>query len=186
MKSRFWVLPILATVSLLILATAACDDDDDDDEDGGGGAATTAASDDLTLYFQDLAAIQEDLNEGVNTVGEQSDAVDPAQARQALNAVSAAGQDAFSQLQEMDVPAEASDDHAALEDAAEAYLSEVDALADELQNIGAGEEFETWQTDVESADSEYSQAKAGLQEACADLAALAEENNVAVEVDCPV
>jgi hypothetical protein len=190
MNSRFWGLIVLAAVSMLLLSVAACDDDDDDDDEGTNGDATSAATgggdEELTLYFQDLAAIQAELNEGVGLIDEQSAFSDPAAARQSLEGLSTAGQAALSDLEELDVPADVTDEHSALEAAGTSYLSAVDSLADELQTIEAGEEFDAWLAAIEEPDSEYSQARAELQSACQDLETIATDNNVDVVLECPV
>ena len=176
---------LLAATSLLFMGIAACDDDDDS---GSDATATPAANEDLSLYFGDLASIQEDLNAGIQTIDGQADAafVDPAAARQTLNAVSVAGQAALTDLNELDVPTEASDAHAALEDAGETYLSAVDSLADDLQNVEAGDEFTAFLDAINAPGSEYELAKADLQTACADIQTVADDNDVDVTIKCPV
>ena len=178
-------LVLLAAASLLLISIAACNDDDDS---GSDATATPNANEELSLYFGDLAAIQNELNEGIQIIDGHADAafVDPAAARQTLNAVSVAGQAALKDLNEVDVPAEAADAHAALENAGEAYLSAVDGLADELQTVEPGDEFTAFLDGINAPGSEYEQAKADLQTACADMQTVADDNDIDVTVKCPV
>ena len=186
MISRVWLLPLIAVASLFVLSVAACSDDDGDD----AAPATTAAGggdEELTLYFDDLAAIQSELSEGIEIIDEQSQAafVDPAAARQTLNATKSAGEAALSDLEELDVPSEAADAHASLESAGQAYLDAIDGLSNDLQDIQAGEEYDAFLAGTEDPNSEIQQARADLQAACDEMQAVADDNNVDVALECP-
>jgi len=189
MKSRPGALLLLAAVSLLVFAVAACNDDDDEDGDGSTATATAAANEELTLYFNDLAAIQGELSEGTGIIADQSEGAlggDPAQARQTLNALQDAGQAALADLDELEPPSEAADAHAALAAAGEAYLAAIDGLANELQNVQAGAEYDEFLAGTEDPESEYQQAKADLQAACEDMQTVVDDSGVDVALECPV
>jgi hypothetical protein len=187
-----WAVILLAIVPLALLAFVACDDDDDEDGDGdGNGSATTAPAgdgDELSLYFNDVAAIQGELTDGVDTIGEQSQSAfgDPAQARQTLSAILDAGNASLEEFNALDPPAEAADAHAAVADAGEAYLAVVQGLSDDLQGMEAGPEFDAFKEDVQSPDSEFSAAKADMQAACDEMQAVADDNSIDVALECPV
>jgi hypothetical protein len=188
MKYRVWALPLIAVASLFVLAGTACDDDDDDGDGGATPTASGGADEELTLYFNDLAAIQGELSEGIELIDEQSQAAfaDPAAARQTLSATKTAGEAAMSDLQDLDVPSEAADAHASLETAGQAYLDAIDGLSNDLQNISGDAEYDAFLAEAQNPESEIQQARADLQTACGEMQTVADDNNVDVAaLECP-
>ncbi len=188
MNSRIWALVVLAASSLLVLSVAACSDDDDDGDDAA--PATTAAGggdEELTLYFSDLAAIQSELSEGIEIIDEQSQAafVDPAAARQTLNATKTTGEAALADLKDLDVPSEANDAHASLETSGQAYLGAIDGLINDLQGIQAGAEYDEFLAGTEDPNSDIQQARTDFRAACDEMQTVADDNNIEVALECP-
>ena len=178
MKSRLGALLILAATSLLFLAVAACNDDDEDE----------STAEELTLYFDDLADIQRELSDGIEAIDERSQAgfENPPAARQSLDGVQTAGQSALDDVNDLEVPAAAADAHASLSEAGEAYLAALDSLAEELQTVEAGPEYDEFLAGIDDPDSEFQQAKAGLQAACDEMQTVADDNGIVVTLECPV
>lgn len=170
MRLRF-LLMVSGAFSLLLAAVAvAC---------GGGGGALT-----LEEYFQRLDAAENELSAAGEQVAEpefnDDDVFDEAEKqalRENLDAFFAILEDFRNALADLEPPDEVAEQHtntiARLDDFAEALRDS----GDRIQELESLDELEDAFADVDAADESVTQA-------CFDLQAVADANNIAVDLEC--
>ncbi len=160
---------IAATGLALGIAAGAC---------GGGGAELT-----LEEYFQKMQAISAEAVQETDTLDEKFDALeenDFGGLRELVVANTAITGDTFGEMDDIDPPDEVEDAHVEFVDAGENMAGLMKAFSDDLADVESVSELEEAFGRVVGLEA----ASARIDAACAELAKIAAENGIQVDLDC--
>lgn len=172
MKSRLFFLSLGAPLLFLGTLAAAC---------GDGGEQLT-----LEEYFQQLEAIFQDADERGQTLGDPGEIVGDPQSslEQKRDAVAAFFTeflaiiaDVTGDVEALDPPAEVGDAHSDLLAALRGFQQSAPAAIDKVDTVQSESEFE-------ALGEEFHSGGVGFEPACAALQAIADQNNIAVDLQC--
>lgn len=141
----------------------------------------------LEAYLTEVDEIQGGVTMAADSVGDQSQQAfsDPNMAFQAMSSAVDIGESAVASLQGLTPPAEAEEAHTNLIAAGEGLVAAVQGVADDVQGMEAGPEFDAYAEEAQAPDSDLSMAVNEMADACEAVQTLADDNSVAVDLECP-
>lgn len=169
-------LPFVSLILPIVSLAAAC---------GGGGELS------LEEYFERLDAAEDRSDEESNAAQEQLDealSADKSEqeaiegTRSAFNAFVRVIDDFLEDLEEIDAPAEAEEQHKEALAAGRQYAAALDDVVERLADADSGAELE--ETLLEFESEEFTAVDQRFTDSCFALEALAEENDIEEDLDC--
>ncbi len=178
MNSRSLFLLPGALLLGLVALSAAC---------GDGGEALS-----LEEYFQRLDAIQEDVDARFEEQGDDEDPFDPdAPLEERVDALTGGLQDskailedAVEAVQGLDPPAEVEDAHDEFVAALLGFLPSFDDFRDRAADVESESDLEELFSSLDEGSQEFQEAGERLDAACLAIQAIADQNNIAVDLNC--
>jgi hypothetical protein len=185
MKHRFLGVMLTLAVGLSLALVVACGDDDSSKSTATPAGSGNASGSDQTLksYFQQVA----DITTSVNSKTDQLAAtyanafVDPDDTRNYYRDFLPVFSQALSDLRNLDPPSKAQKQHEAYIAALVDFYAAQSGVADDVKTISAADALQTYLSD--NSDRVGAKANAVLT-ACVDLQKVADDNKVAVDLQC--